>query len=175
MRLNKLAQRFLLPGFVISIIYALRFGAMASPRAEVEFTSNLKLGKGTMISAFTKLKASDGPMMIGERVSIGSGCFLHSSFAGLRIGDDCLISPNVSVVASNYRYDRLDIPVQQQETVSKGITIGRDVWIGVGCAIMDGANIGDHAIISPNSVVTGEIPARAIATGNPAKVIFTRR
>jgi len=171
----KLARRFLIPKFVVSIIYALRFGAGVSPLAEVELSRFVRLGKGTKISAFTKLKASDGPMTIGERVSIGTGCFLHSSTAGVTIADDSMISPNVSIVGSNYRYDRLDIPIHQQGEISKGVTIGRDVWVGVGCAIMDGADIGDHAIIAPNSVVSSRIPEKAIASGNPAKVIFTRR
>jgi acetyltransferase-like isoleucine patch superfamily enzyme len=171
----KLARRFLLPRFVISAVYALRFGAGVSPRAEVELSQFLKLGKGAKISAFTKVKASDGPMTIGVRVSIGTGCFVSSSSGGVTIGDDSMIGPNSSIVGSNYRYDRLDIPMQEQNETSKGITIGKDVWIGVGCAIMDGADIGDHAIIAPNSVVTSRIPEKAIATGNPAKVIFTRR
>jgi acetyltransferase-like isoleucine patch superfamily enzyme len=175
MRAGQFVQRFLLPSFVISIIYALRFAAGVSPRAEVELSPLLKLGKGTKISAFTKLKSSDGPTIIGARVSIGSGCFVHASRGGLTIGDDSLISPNVSIVGSSYRYDRLDIPISQQESVSKGIKIGKDVWIGVGCSVLDGAVIGDHAIVAPNSVVTSRIPEKSIATGNPAKVIFTRR
>jgi acetyltransferase-like isoleucine patch superfamily enzyme len=175
MRPAKLAQRFLLPSFVISLIYALRFRALVSPRAEVELSPLLKLGKGTTISSFTKVKATDGPMTIGARVSIGTGCFLHAGSAGVSIGDDSLISPNVSIVGSNYRYDRLDVPIQEQGENSKGITIGNDVWIGVGCAILDGARIGDRAIIAPNSVVSGKISDNSIAAGNPAKPIFTRR
>ena len=92
-----------------------------------------------------------------------------------RIGDDSLISPNVSIVGSNYRYDRLDIPMHQQGEIIKGVTIGKDVWIGVGCAILDGARIGDHAIIAPNAVVSGHVAEKTIASGNPAKPIFTRR
>ena len=175
MRAAKLAQRFLLPGFVISIVYAVRFGAMVSPRAEVELSPLLELGKGTQISSFTKIKASDGPLVIGARVSIGSGCFIHAGSAGVRIGDDCLISPNVSIVGSNYRYERLDIPIQQQGESAKGVTIGNDVWIGVGGAILDGARIGDHAIVAPNAVVSGPVAANVIVAGNPAKPIFTRR
>jgi acetyltransferase-like isoleucine patch superfamily enzyme len=175
MRPAKLLQRFLLPGFVISIVYAVRFRAMVSPRAEVELSPHLKLGKGTQISSFAKLKASDGPMTIGARVSIGSGCFIHAGSAGISIGDDSLISPNVSIVGSNYRYDRLDVPIHEQGEISKGITIGNDVWIGVGCAILDGALIGDRAIIAPNSVVSGSLAENVIAAGNPAKPIFTRR
>jgi acetyltransferase-like isoleucine patch superfamily enzyme len=171
----KLVQRFLLPGFAISFIYAFRFGALVSHKAEVEMSPLLKLGKGTRISSFTKIKASDGPLTIGARVSIGSGCFIHASTAGVSIGDDSMISPNVSIVGSNYRYDRLDIPIQQQEGVSKGITIGNDVWIGVGCAILDGATIGNGVIVGPNSVVSGRVQDNTIVTGNPAKPIFTRR
>jgi acetyltransferase-like isoleucine patch superfamily enzyme len=171
----KLAQRFLLPGFVISLIYAFRFRALVSPRAEVELSPLVKLGKGTQISSFTKVKATDGPLTIGARVSIGSGCFIHAGNAGVTIGDDSLISPNVSIVGSNYRYDRLDIPIQQQGEITKGVSIGKDVWIGVGCAILDGARIGDHAIVAPNAVVSGPVAEKVIAAGNPAKPIFTRR
>jgi acetyltransferase-like isoleucine patch superfamily enzyme len=171
----KLVQRFLLPGFVISLIYAFRFHALVSPRAEVELSPLLKLGKGTRISSFAKVKATDGPLTIGARVSIGSGCFIHAGSAGVAIGDDSLISPNVSIVGSNYRYDRLDIPIQQQGQITKGVTIGNDVWIGVGCAILDGAVIGDHAIVAPNAVVSGHIAENVIASGNPARPIFTRR
>jgi acetyltransferase-like isoleucine patch superfamily enzyme len=175
MRPAKLLQRFVLPSFVISLIYAFRYGALISPRAEVELSPLLKLGKGTKISSFTKIKATDGPMAIGGRVSIGVGCFIHAGSGGVSIGDDSMISPNVSIVGTNYRYDRLDIPIQEQGETSKGITIGRDVWIGVGCAILDGAVIGDHAIVAPNAVVSTAIPAKAIAVGNPAKPVFTRR
>jgi acetyltransferase-like isoleucine patch superfamily enzyme len=175
MRPAKLAQRFLLPSFVISIIYGFRFGAMVSPRAEVELSPLLKLGRGVRISAFTKIKASDGPMTIGARVSIGSGCFIQTGTGGVTIGNDSLISPNTSIVGSNYRYDRLDLPIQQQGETSTGISIGNDVWIGVGCAILDGAVIGDHAIIAPNAVVSARVSENAIVAGNPAKPIFMRR
>ncbi len=171
----KLLQRFFVPSFVVSLVYAFRFGALVSSRAEVELSPQLKLGKGTKISSFTKIKATDGPMTIGARVSIGTGCFLHASGGGVSIGDDSLISPNVSIVGAAYRYDRLDIPIQEQEVVSKGITIGKDVWIGVGCAVLDGATIGNGVIVTPNSVVSSRIADNAIATGNPAKAIFTRR
>jgi acetyltransferase-like isoleucine patch superfamily enzyme len=176
MRPAKLVQRFVLPSFVVSLIYAFRFRALVSPRAAVELSPRLELvGKGTQISSFTKIKASDGPLTIGARVSIGSGCFIHAGSAGVSIGDDCLISPNVSIVGSNYRYDRLDIPVRQQGESAKGVTIGNDVWIGVGCAILDGARIGDHVIVAPNAVVSGPVAANVIVAGNPAKAIFTRR
>ena len=100
---------------------------------------------------------------------------IASDQGGIVIGDDTMIGPNCTVLAANYRYDRLDIPIHRQEVVSKGIHIGKDVWVGVGTVVMDGVEIGDGSIISPNSVVTTNISPLAIAQGNPAREIFKRR
>ena len=59
--------------------------------------------------------------------------------------------------------------------LSKGVHIGRDVWLGTNVCVLDGVTIGSGAIVSPNSVVSMDLPERAIAQGNPAKVVFTRR
>nr|WP_277815196.1 CatB-related O-acetyltransferase [Aquisalinus flavus] len=52
--------------------------------------------------------------------------------------------------------------------------VGHDVWIGRDVRIMPGVTIGNGAIIATSSVVTRDIPAFAIAGGNPAEVIKTR-
>ena len=91
------------------------------------------------------------------------------------IGNDCMISPNVTIIGNNYRYDRLDVPIRMQECTSKGIRIGSNVWIGAGVSILDGAIIEDGVIVTPNSVVAGKILANSIFQGNPGKVVFVRR
>jgi acetyltransferase-like isoleucine patch superfamily enzyme len=176
MNLGTLARRFLTPGFVNTLRGYLKYGCMISPRAEVEITANLRIGRKSIVSSFTKIKATDGPFRIGSHVEISNGCVLSSHTRGVEIGDDCLIGPNVSILGNNYRYDLLDVPIRLQEKVSpKGIRIGNNVWIGAGCVILDGADIGSGTILTPNSVVSGRIPENSIAQGNPAKVIFTRR
>lgn len=113
--------------------------------------------------------------MIGQDVLIGTGCFLESGTAGLSVGDDALISPHVTMLCSNYRYDRLDVPIHKQGMTSRGVQIGRNVWIGTGAVVLDGSVIGDGAIVAPNSVVSSRIPANVVVQGSPAKVIFERR
>ena len=51
------------------------------------------------------------------------------------------------------------------------VKIGDHVWICSNVSITKGVTIGEGAIISANSVVTTNIPAHCIASGNPAKVI----
>ena len=176
MRTGVLLRRFLVPRFVVTLQAWLRYGCFVSPRAEVEITPNLEIGRKSIISSFTKLKSAGGPFRIGSHVEISTGCFLSSHTAGVEIGDDCLIGPNVSIIGNNYRYDRLDVPIRLQDKMStKGVRIGNDVWVGAGCVILDGADIGSGSILAPGTVVAGPLPVNSIVSGNPAKVVFTRR
>lgn len=176
MKIGTVLRRFLTPGFVVTLRGLVKYGCMISPKAEVEITPNLKIGRKSVVSSFTKVKSADGPLHIGGHTEISNFCVITSHTAGTYIGSDVLVGPNVSIIGNNYRYDRLDVPIRLQEKVSpKGIRIADNVWIGAGCTILDGADIGPGCIITPNSVVSGRIPENAIAQGNPAKVIFTRR
>jgi len=170
----RVIRRFL-PGFAVTILYWLRFRCLVSPRAEVDFHPNLEIGRGTRIGSFTKIKASNGRLTIGSNVSIGNSSFIGSGTGGTRIGDHCLISNNVTILSSNYRYDRLDQPIMMQGVTSKGVEIGADVWLGSGVIVLDGSVIGESTIVTPGSVVSSRLPAGVIVQGNPAKVIFERR
>jgi phosphonate metabolism protein (transferase hexapeptide repeat family) len=54
------------------------------------------------------------------------------------------------------------------------VVIGHDVWIGHGAIVLAGRNIGTGAAIGAGSVVTKDIPAYAVAVGNPARVLRPR-
>jgi acetyltransferase-like isoleucine patch superfamily enzyme len=58
---------------------------------------------------------------------------------------------------------------------SKGdITIGNDVWICRNVMILSGVEIGNGAIIGAGAIVTKNVPAYAIAVGNPLEIIGYR-
>jgi acetyltransferase-like isoleucine patch superfamily enzyme len=116
-----------------------------------------------------------GRFVMGSRVQIGTNCFVGAGAGGLVVGDDVLISPNCSILTGTYHFDRLDTPLQDQGTVSKGVRIGNRVWIGANSVVLAGADIGDNVIVSAGSVVSGAVKANSVVLGNPAKVIFTRR
>ena len=69
----------------------------------------------------------------------------------------------------------LNDAIYQQPVTSKGIYIGKDVWIGAQAGLVDGITIGDHAVIGMGCIVTKDVPDYAIVAGNPAKVIGDRR
>lgn len=164
-----------MPSVGITLLVWFRSRAFVSPRAEVELSPLLHIGRKTRISSFTKIKIAGGPLRIGERCSIAPGCFIGAGAAGTSIGNDCLIGANCTIVGNTYRYDELDVPFAKQGLLSKGTVIGNNVFIGSNCVITDGSTIGDNVMIGAHSLVSGKIPENTVAQGNPAKVIFTRR
>ncbi len=55
----------------------------------------------------------------------------------------------------------------------KPITIGSNVFIGDGCVLLCGSNIGDNVIIGACSVVSGDLDSNSVYAGNPAKKIMS--
>lgn len=50
-------------------------------------------------------------------------------------------------------------------------SIGSNVWIGPDCVIYGDIQVGDGATILPGSVVTKNVPPRAVMSGNPARLL----
>jgi galactoside O-acetyltransferase len=169
------ARRFLMPAAVVSLLCYVRFRAKVSPRAEIELSPNLKIGNGSQVASFCKLKSSDGPLEIGSNTDIATGCFLAANEGGLRIGNDVLIGPNCTIVSNSYIYDDISRPVREQGKRSIGTRIGNNVMLGAGVVVLDGSQIEDGAIVTPNSVVSGHVQSNSIVQGNPARLIFRRR
>ena len=54
------------------------------------------------------------------------------------------------------------------------ITIGNDVWIGLGAYIRGGVHLGSGCIVGAKAVVTKDVPPYAVVVGNPARVTHYR-
>lgn len=53
------------------------------------------------------------------------------------------------------------------------VTIGNNVFVGVGTIILPNVTIGDNCVIGAGAVVTRDIPPNSVAVGVPARVIKT--
>ncbi|MGO4389048.1 CatB-related O-acetyltransferase [Microvirga sp. 2YAF29] len=73
-----------------------------------------------------------------------------------------------------YSASRKYTPPLTFSSYDKRTCIGHDVWIGSHVIILPGVTIGTGAIIGAGAVVAKDIPAYAIAVGNPAKVVKYR-
>ena len=115
---------------------------------------------------------TNASISIGQRTTIGYNTFIFAS-ERIEIGDDCLVAPFVYLVDSDHSIAR-DTKINLQSNRKAAITVGNDVWIGVGAKILRGSTVGDGAVIAAGSVVRGDVPAYSIWGGAPAKAIGER-
>ena len=164
-------KRVLTPGWVVTLYCYKKYQAKISPKSEVEISSNLKMGPGCVVGSYTKIKASDGPLEMGDHCGIATNCFIASGANGIKIGDSFVCGPNVVMSASNYAYGEVGVDIRSQGTTSKGVRIGNNVWVGDSALICKGVTIGDNSIVGAWSVVTKDVPANVVVAGNPARII----
>ncbi len=114
----------------------------------------------------------------GARISLGDNCGLAQGLkviGDVHVGNDLMLGPDVVLISYNHEYSDTNRPMRiQGASVSRPITIGDDVWIGMRAMIMPGVTIGSHSIIAAGSVVTRDVPEWAIVGGNTAKIIKYR-
>lgn len=97
--------------------------------------------------------------IIGDNVKIHNNVYVAQYTV---IEDDVFLSPGV-VIAND--------PHPICTLCMKGPTIKRGARIGVNVTLLPGIVIGDYALIGAGSVVTKDIPARAVGYGHPAQVV----
>jgi tetrahydrodipicolinate N-acetyltransferase len=109
----------------------------------------------------------------GAHIEIGSDSYINlNSFVAcyehIRIGANCAIAWNTNILDGNGHALFVD---GQPRSVSKPIVIEDRVWVGSGATILAGVTVGEGAVIAAGSVVTRDVPARALVAGNPARVV----
>lgn len=110
----------------------------------------------------------------GTNIEIGENFYSNFNLLILddglvKIGDDVLFGPNVSIYTATHPLDPKLRKLNPYET--KDVTIGNNVWIGGGVIINPGITIGDNSVIGSGSIITKDIPASVVAVGNPCRVI----
>lgn len=111
-------------------------------------------------------------LQIGENCKIGDNVHIAAS-QQVTIGDNCLFASNIYISDTNHGTGADDptTPPDSWPLTSDPVSIGNNVWLGEGVAVLPGAKIGDGCIIGAHAVVKGEIPSYSIAVGAPAKVV----
>lgn len=142
----------------------------------------IKIGDGSSIQKGTYLTAWDayGNQKFKPQIDIGNYCHIGAynhitCINKIKIGDGFVSGKWVTITDNNHGntfLEMMKIPVSNRPLITKGpIFIGKNVWIGDKVTILSGTTIGDGAIVAANSVVSKDIPAYAVAAGNPAKIL----
>mgnify|MGYP004455613151 CR=1 FL=1 len=140
----------------------------------IELGNNFSIGRNSIIECTGVLRELGEKLEIGDNVGIAANAFI-SVRGKLKIGNDCIFGPGISIFTENHRFDKIEVPIRLQGDSRKGISIGNDCWIGANVTILDGVHIGNKCVIGAGAVVTKDIPDYAIVGGVPAKILKMRK
>lgn len=125
------------------------------------------LGDEVRVGPFVEIQSD---VTIGNRVKVQSHSFICS---GVAIEDEVFVGHGVM-----FTNDRFPRSTNEDGGLKGGADwsmertrIRRRASIGSNATILCGVTVGENAVIGAGSVVTKDVPERAVVAGNPAKVI----
>lgn len=139
----------------------------------VKIGKNVSIGRNSIIECTGVIRELGEGLVIGDNVGIAANAFLAVR-GPVEIGENTIIGPGVSLHAENHVFADRDIPIRLQGSDRKGVTIGKDCWIGSKVVILDGVKIGDGCVVAAGAVVNKSFPSYTIIGGVPAKILKYR-
>ena len=110
---------------------------------------------------------------IGDNSGIGINACIPSN---TKIGNDVMMGPNCYILASNHRFDNIEIPMIKQGLITPKITIIEDdVWIGRNVTFTPGRIVRKGSIIGACTMLCKDFPEYSVIGGNPSKLIRSRK
>ena len=126
------------------------------------------IGDDTSIGTFVEIQKG---AVIGARCKIQSHTFICE---GVTIEDEVFVGHNVNFINDTYPRATAGGAMQTEADWKVVPTlVKRGASLGTGSTILGGVTIGEGAIVGAGSVVTRDVPARAVVAGNPARLLRT--
>ena len=126
-----------------------------------------RIGDGTRIGPFVEIQKN---AFIGKNCKIQSHTFICE---GVTIEDEVFVGHGVMFINDKFPHATTASGGLQTEDDWQVIptVVKKCASIGSNATILCGITIGEGAVIGAGSVVVKDVPANAVAAGNPAKII----
>lgn len=102
-------------------------------------------------------------LVVGDRSWIGEDVWLHNQDR-LTIGADAVVSQGTFITTGSHAH-RTDMAL-----ITRPVVIEDGAWVTARCVVTGGSRVGRSALVTPGSVVNGEVPDGVVAGGNPFTV-----
>jgi len=132
-------------------------GAIVGDQAHVR--ERAVIGKDSVVG---RGSAVDNDVTIGARVRIQTGCYITAYSA---IEDDVFVAPGVTLTNDN------TMARHPSDYEIRGATLRRACRVGGGAVLVPVVVVGEEAFVAAGAVVVGDVPARAVVMGVPARQV----
>ena len=115
-----------------------------------------------------------GDVIIGPRVYVAPNASLRGDFGRLVLEEGCNFQDNCVMHGFPDRETRVEQDGHiGHGAVLHGCVVGRNALVGMNAVVMDGAQIGEEAMVAAMSFVKAgfELPRRRLAAGIPARIV----
>lgn len=147
------------------------------PPCRVTTPASIFLGDDVTIlerSYLSVVPAIDGitpRLTIGDGTSIGAQC--HIACVGeIEVGRQVLTAARIFIGDTYHGYEDPATPVLLQPMAHpERVVIGDGAFLGIGSAVLMGVSVGEQAYVGAGAVVVGDVEARTLVVGNPARPV----
>ncbi len=129
-------------------------------------------------------RGAEGELRIGRDCHIAQQVTLQAH-GGLTIGDASGVASGARIYTLSHHYRDLTgkgdpgavykftprAPEEEQALIASPVVMEDFTAVGLNTVVLPGSTIREGSWVGTLSVVTGEIPAYSVATGNPARVV----
>lgn len=126
------------------------------------------------IGTATDLNSSKNQILLKSGTNIGSSCKIAGN-SPVTIGPNVLFAAYCTIAENTQNRSERNPEGMSGSAGNIETVVEQGCWLGVRVELKTGARVSKESIVGAHAIVEGEIPAWAIAVGQPAKVIKFRK
>ena len=125
-----------------------------------------RIGEGVLLRPRLRVRFP-WKLSIGDRSWIGEDVWLHNQDQ-LTIGADAVVSQGTFVTTGSHAHRR------DMALITSPVVIEDGAWVTARCVVLGGSRIGVSALVTPGSVVSGEVPDGMVFGSEGGRVLGPR-
>jgi putative colanic acid biosynthesis acetyltransferase WcaF len=133
-------------------------------RALVAFGA--RIGDGVLLRPGLRVRFP-WKLRIGDRSWIGEDVWLHNQDQ-LTIGSDAVVSQGTFVTTGSHAHRR------DMALITRPVVIEDGAWVTARCIVLGGSRVGVAALVTPGTVVSGDVPDGMVYGQQPGTVLRPR-